>query len=225
MYLVSLRIESSCGLASASHKLNQTIFSLNAYPINGNLNSVFSLLVTSNKRRKDAMHYLIKELRKDFLNIHILPNKVSNIIVFTGVKRGHGVLYPIMRNNAILILPTIANDNYEAFNFLAYDKEQINEVISEVSRYNVIDYVTYERITNADVLMDLLMRRIKELILYDLSDYELSILRAAYMEGYFAWPKGIDINSLAQKIGVSKPMISYYLRRAMKKILDKILTT
>ena len=225
MYLVSLRIASNCGLASAAHRLNRIIYSLNAYPINNELNYVLSLMVVEDKGQgqREDVQYLMKELRKDFLDVHIIPSKSSNAIVFTGIKRGHGVLYPLIRNNAIPILPTMASDGYEVFNFLVYNKEYFNKVISEISENNVIDYVNYEKVADANTLMNVLLRRVRELILYDLSDYELSILRTAYERGYFSWPKGMDINELAQRFNVSKPLISYYLRRSLNKILNKIL--
>ena len=211
-------------MSSASHRLNQVIYSLNAYPINNELNYVLALIVMNDKKQnqKDGIQYLMRELRKDFLDIHIISSKSSNAIVFTGIKRGHGVLYPLIRNNAIPILPTMASDGYEIFNFLIYNKEYVNKVINEISENNIIDYINYERITDANTLMNTLLQRIKKLILYDLSDYELNILRTAYKQGYFSWPKGINIDELAQKLGYSKPMISYYLRRSITKILDKI---
>ncbi len=223
MYLVSLRIESDCGLASAARGLNKIIYSLNAYPINNDLNYVLALTILDSKERRENIQLLMRGLRKDFISINIIPSKLSNI-VFTGIKRGHGVLYPLIRNNAIPILPLMAGDGYESFNFLVRDKEQMSKVISEVSSNNVIDYVTYEKVTDANTLINTLLRRVRELVLYDLSEYELSILRMAYSGGYFSWPKGTDINELAQELGVSKPLISYHLRKALNKILNKLLT-
>jgi len=223
MYLVSLRVLSNCGLASASEKSNKIIYSLAAYPVDKNLNSVFALTFINDKGDKYNIQYIMKELRKDFLGVHIISNKSNNIIAFFGVKRGHGVLYPIY-NNAIPILPNIASNKYEIFNFIAYDKLQITKITEDISKYNIIDYIHYERINNIALLMDLLMRRIKDLVMYDLNDNEKRILSLAYDQGYFSWPKGIDISKLAQETKYSKPMVSYYLRHSISKILSKLFT-
>ena len=38
-------------------------------------------------------------------------------------------------------------------------------------------------------------------------------------KGYFDYPKKMDINSLANLLGISKPTLSEILRRGQKKIL------
>jgi len=53
----------------------------------------------------------------------------------------------------------------------------------------------------------------------DLTDNQQSILRAAYLAGYFEWPRGSTAEELADSIGVSSPTLHNHLRKAQQKLL------
>jgi predicted DNA binding protein len=52
-----------------------------------------------------------------------------------------------------------------------------------------------------------------------LTDRQLSVLRAAYHAGYFDWPRGSTAEELADSIGVSSPTLHNHLRRGQRKLL------
>lgn len=52
-----------------------------------------------------------------------------------------------------------------------------------------------------------------------LTDKQRSSLRAAYLSGYFDWPRGSTAEELADSLGVSSPTFHNHLRRAQRKIL------
>ena len=53
----------------------------------------------------------------------------------------------------------------------------------------------------------------------DLTDNQQSILRAAYLAGYFEWPRGSTAEELADSLGVSSPTLHNHLRKAQQKLL------
>ncbi|WP_436909978.1 bacterio-opsin activator domain-containing protein [Halosimplex marinum] len=53
----------------------------------------------------------------------------------------------------------------------------------------------------------------------DLTDKQQSVLRAAYLAGYFEWPRGSTAEELADSIGVSSPTLHNHLRKAQQKLL------
>jgi len=53
----------------------------------------------------------------------------------------------------------------------------------------------------------------------DLTDKQQSVLRAAYLAGYFEWPRGSTAEELADSIGVSSPTLHNHLRKAQQKVL------
>jgi len=53
----------------------------------------------------------------------------------------------------------------------------------------------------------------------DLTSKQQSVLRAAYLAGYFEWPRGSTAEELADSIGVSSPTLHNHLRKAQQKVL------
>ncbi|WP_164471524.1 bacterio-opsin activator domain-containing protein [Halosimplex salinum] len=53
----------------------------------------------------------------------------------------------------------------------------------------------------------------------DLTSKQQSVLRAAYLAGYFEWPRGSTAEELADSIGVSSPTLHNHLRKAQQKLL------
>jgi len=66
MYLVTLRISSSCGLAAAAEESRGSVYSLQAIPVNDEANSVLSFMRISGKRDIQEVN---RGLRKDFIKI------------------------------------------------------------------------------------------------------------------------------------------------------------
>ena len=52
-----------------------------------------------------------------------------------------------------------------------------------------------------------------------LTEKQRSSLRAAFLSGYFDWPRGSTAEELADSLGVSSPTFHNHLRRAQRKIL------
>ncbi|RYJ08361.1 bacterio-opsin activator [Halogeometricum borinquense] len=52
-----------------------------------------------------------------------------------------------------------------------------------------------------------------------LTDKQQSVLRAAYLAGYFEWPRGSTAEDLADSIDISSPTLHQHLRTAQQKLL------
>ncbi|WP_148414136.1 bacterio-opsin activator domain-containing protein [Haloferax sp. KTX1] len=52
-----------------------------------------------------------------------------------------------------------------------------------------------------------------------LTDKQQSVLRAAYLAGYFEWPRGSTAEDLADSIDVSSPTLHQHLRTAQQKLM------
>ncbi|WP_135826865.1 bacterio-opsin activator domain-containing protein [Halorussus ruber] len=56
-----------------------------------------------------------------------------------------------------------------------------------------------------------------------ITERQQSVLRAAYLAGYFEWPRGSTAEELAASMGVSSPTLHNHLRKAQQKVLDAVL--
>jgi len=53
-----------------------------------------------------------------------------------------------------------------------------------------------------------------------LTDKQLEVLRTAYQNGYFSWPRQNTAEECANSLGITQPTFSQHIRIAQKKILD-----
>ncbi|WP_158055385.1 bacterio-opsin activator domain-containing protein [Halorussus halophilus] len=62
--------------------------------------------------------------------------------------------------------------------------------------------------------------RVRETIHDRLTERQRTVLWAAYLAGYFEWPRGSTAEELAASMGVSSPTLHNHLRKAQQKLLD-----
>ncbi len=55
-----------------------------------------------------------------------------------------------------------------------------------------------------------------------LTERQLTALRAAYLAGYFEWPRGSTAEELAASMDVSSPTLHNHLRKAQQKVFDTV---
>lgn len=63
---------------------------------------------------------------------------------------------------------------------------------------------------------------LRETYAADLTDKQRSVLRAAYLAGYFDWPRGTTAEELADSLGISSPTLHNHLRKAQRSILSEL---
>ncbi|MFC4448798.1 bacterio-opsin activator domain-containing protein [Halorussus aquaticus] len=54
------------------------------------------------------------------------------------------------------------------------------------------------------------------------TERQRTVLRAAYLAGYFEWPRGSTAEELAASMDVSSPTLHNHLRKAQQKVLDAV---
>ncbi|MFC7249884.1 PAS domain S-box protein [Halomicroarcula sp. GCM10025324] len=59
--------------------------------------------------------------------------------------------------------------------------------------------------------------------LEQLTDRQAEILRAAYLAGYYAWPRDTTAEELAESLDISSPTLHQHLRRAKLNLLESLL--
>lgn len=146
----------------------------------------------------------------EVLNIPGLP---QSILV---VKRNYGVLKAIHKIGGVKTGSVTVERGFKYFPVL----------IPRDSRSRLIRYV--ESFSPCEVSARLLRPSTTFENAYSIqlpSEYELQVLRVAYEEGYFEWPKKVRLEELATKLGISKATAAEHLRKALKKILRVYIAT
>jgi len=139
------------------------------------------------------------------------------------VKRNYGVLRAIAEVKALKIGPVIVNKGVKVFPVMI-PKGMEGKLIRLVKRYSptevrvTIIKPNYLRFTELPLLSH------SHFITFpNLTECELQVLKKAYETGYFEWPRRINLDGLARKLGLAKSTVLEHLRKAEKKILEHYL--
>lgn len=135
------------------------------------------------------------------------------------VKRNYGVLRAIADVKALKIGPVMVNRGVKIFPVVIPKgmKSRLIRLVKEYSPTEVrvaIIKPNYLRFTEPS------FQSFSRFITFpSLTVCEFQILKEAYEAGYFEWPRKINLDYLAKKLGLAKPTVSEHIRKAEKKIL------
>mgnify|MGYP001626206418 CR=1 FL=1 len=147
-----------------------------------------------------------------YVDVLSLPGLPQFFIV---IKKNYGVMRALHRVGGAKVGPVTVVRGFKYFPVF----------IPHGSRARLIKYV--KEFSPCDVDVRLLKsgtgtRPLTEVP--SLTEYELYVLRVAYEEGYFEWPRKARLEDLAIKLGVSKATVAEHLRKALKKLLNTYIT-
>lgn len=215
MYLCNFSINSSCGLGEASKKLGIRIFSLYVIP-DGLKNYIYAFT------KYNDLEYLRKYLKKDFILLKLIKNKEYKVIFIEGIKFGHGVMNAIFQNQAFPMFPINAENGFEYFNYITYNKNSIEFLLNKISKNNDID--NYECIPfRPRDIFEYILKNNNIIDFNLLTDIEKMILKKSLKMGYFNWPRGMNLDAVSRELNLSKPTVLYHIRNAERKIFEKII--
>ncbi|MEM4058568.1 MAG: helix-turn-helix domain-containing protein [Thermoplasmata archaeon] len=207
---MTFRIKSNCGLSTAANNVDNNIFSLNVINY-GTRNTIEAFTISKNRPE------IRKALGKDFNQLSIISDARLSFIF--GVKESHGIMGAIIKNGGIPVFPIIAGKGYESFQVFLFSKKDIDTILNTVESKNYLENFEYEKITNGKLTSNIIKKVNTVLYTSYLSDAEKKIIKKALLNGYFEWPRVVDLSNIARSFKVSKPTVLYHIRNAEKKIL------
>ncbi len=215
MYFCNFSINSNCGLSEAAEKLNLSIISIYVFP-NGKINYVLAYT------EFDDASEIKKYLKKDFKLIKIYKSKINNILFINGLKKGHNIMNIITYKESIPLFPIFAESGKEIFSFLTFKKNLINEIIDNISKNNDISYFNCNKVKE-DEIFDYFIKVNSILLFNKLTSTERLILKKAYFNGYYKWPRQHNLDFISDMLNLSKPTVLYHIRNAERKVFDNII--
>ena len=105
----------------------------------------------------------------------------------------------------------ITPDGWEELEFASFDRKYLEEIIKiSEKKYNLkLSYIKEEKIENIGILN----------ILPKLTKKQDKAVYSAINEGYYEYPRKIDVKNLASKAGVSFSTFQEHLRKAENKLI------
>ena len=166
----------------------------------------------------------IKEF-KEFLRSFRNDENIIEIIDIREIDRRRGIfriifketfnnkIMGILNNYSVIYLRDLIRNGEEKV-LVILPKDEVNDLRREVEGLGSIKRF-YESDVNFDSFIPSVM---------DLSEQERRTIIEAISKGYYDYPRKINLEELGEILNLSKPTLQEYLRKAEKKIMNKILS-
>jgi predicted DNA binding protein len=155
---------------------------------------------------------------KDFISIKFTSGKLGD--TFFGSKRGHGIIKSIYESGGLPMYPFISFNGSEKYYVMHIDKESLDKNLELVEKTNKIINYDYNIIKSNDAIMDIFKKLNMEINELELTVLERKIISFAFLNGYFDWPRNLNLENLAENFGISKPSTLFHIRNVERKIIS-----
>lgn len=209
----SFSVKSKCSLANVSEAADGPVISLYVSPAGEGKNYVFSIV---NSRRKEDLEPL---LSRDFVSYKI--HSENGIILLQGIKHGHGLMKAIVDSGAVPSFPVVARGDLEVINFMSLSDRSPSTLENSLEAGNRLDDFFFDKVGGEKLVLDV-TKRWGILGSLNLTVAERDLIKSAYKQGFFEWPRMYDLDLLKRDYNLSKPTILYHMRNAERKIMQII---
>lgn len=214
MYSCRIVVRSKCGLVSASVETNDSLVLFQVFPVNTDDNYIFA---TTRNADIDELRPI---LLTDFNGVQITKSK--NFTTIQGVKKSHGMMGSIIKNGGIPLYPIVVDRGTETFDFIVTSKSTIENVLESAGKHNHVEQFYYDKITGSDFI-GLMSKKNGVANMMWLTDIEKNIIKKAFKNGFFKWPREYNLDLMVSEFKLSKPTILYHIRNSERKILKSLL--
>lgn len=200
-------------MASVAGALDETVISVYVFPLGENRNYIFSIVNTKHQEELESL------LAKDFESYRI--HSENGIAMIQGVKRGHGLMQAIVDSGAIPSFPVMARDELEVLNFMSLSDKSPSRLEDVLEAGNHVEDFFFDKVKGEELVLDV-TKRWGILGSVNLTSTERNLIKSAYKQGFFEWPRMYDLALMKKDYNLSKPTILYHMRNAERKILQTI---
>jgi predicted DNA binding protein len=200
----------SCILAPLCKKYNITdfVYLVNAWQNNNNFFYTESHILQGEEKSKKQF---IKDLKKDKTIIK-LEQKGNFIITLNKRLAWMSIYMPLWDKRIIQSKPIIQkSDGSEIWEMVCWEKEPLIHILTKLPKEFKIKLKSIEQTKLEDIFLPKLMPK--------LTEKQRTILELAVKEGYFNFPRKINLDGLAKKLNITKQTAQQHLRIAEKKLV------
>ncbi|WP_393972226.1 helix-turn-helix domain-containing protein [Oxyplasma meridianum] len=208
-----MRVSGLCSLARSSNYGRHPILIQNARIVSGETNHI--LIMMPARGAEDVFAVMKDDLQK--FNV----SRYENNIFVDALKTGHGMLKDIFEEDVFPLFPIVASAGVETFRVVSQEKARLETLLEKVNQHNKVERYTLDKVSFAEIMTRNIFSSVYP-SLYGLTDKEIGIMKAAFSGGYFEWPRVNDLEDISMENGISKVTTLYHIRKAEKKIIEKI---
>ncbi|MBI5046807.1 helix-turn-helix domain-containing protein [Candidatus Micrarchaeota archaeon] len=116
----------------------------------------------------------------------------------------------VLKSGCVVTSPCQSRDGYEAYSIISEEPNQIKKLLYELEQIG-------------DVKLFSIKNDFSKKGRHGLTDKQKQAVSAAISMGYYSWPKKVNLEELAAKLGIKRRTLQENLRKAEAKILPSLI--
>jgi predicted DNA binding protein len=150
----------------------------------------------------------------DGYNVHLMASK-CNCTIKNSVARNAEA------SNVLHLTPTIIMGGWEYHRVIAFDHNNLARFMDLLDR-NGFEYEVIKKLQLRGQLSTSLMLNVDS-VFSDLTSKQANALLTAYRNGYFVFPRKMNLQSIAKKERVVRTTLSEHLKKAENKLISNLI--
>jgi predicted DNA binding protein len=150
----------------------------------------------------------------------ITDSKCQLVVRWSGVAWEYSTSRAFVRNNSLLLQPTIHTEGWEWYRAIAFSEEDLKGVLQDLDQNSTLEVLTKRAVEGALVRENLVITASG--LLGGLTGFQAEALIVALKNGYYSIPKRVTTEDISQKLGISRPTYEEHLRKAESKVLTSM---
>ena len=135
---------------------------------------------------------------------------------------GPGTVQSYLNDPGLLLIPPIAYENgWEHIRLIAFRNETVKKLLDELKKDNFDVEIIRKKPFDGYIASSLTLTT--DALFSGLTDKQVGALLTAYAQGYFRYPRGADLQTIASKENVSRTTFLEHLKKAENKIITALI--
>ena len=177
---------------------------------------------------------LIMQKQEDYDQIRIDMTKAVEIVdeIHNGANThvitrmcacgGPGTVQNYLRDPSLLLIPPIAYENgWEHLRLIAFRHENVKKLLAKLGEDGFEIEIIRKKPFDGYIASSLTLTT--DALFSGLTDKQVHALLTAFAQGYFRYPRGSDLKTIASKENVSRTTFLEHLKKAENKIITALI--
>ncbi|MFW9846138.1 MAG: helix-turn-helix domain-containing protein [Candidatus Thorarchaeota archaeon] len=135
---------------------------------------------------------------------------------------GPGTVQNYLGDPSLLLIPPIAyEDGWEHLRLIAFKHENVKKLLSRLQRDGFEVEIIRKKPFDGYIASSLTLTT--DALFSGLTDKQVQALLTAYAQGYFRYPRGSDLQTIASKEKISRTTFLEHLKKAENKIITALI--
>ncbi|MFW9966940.1 MAG: helix-turn-helix domain-containing protein [Candidatus Thorarchaeota archaeon] len=135
---------------------------------------------------------------------------------------GPGTVQNYLGDPSLLLIPPIAYENgWEHLRLIAFKHENVKKLLSKLSRDGFEVEIIRKKPFDGYIASSLTLTT--DALFSGLTEKQVHALLTAYAQGYFRFPRGSDLQTIASKEKISRTTFLEHLKKAENKIITALI--